>query len=96
MYEIVEEEYNQFLQDIADDKLVFERYIDDGNYEDEYSHNEIDEAKGLFVEKVKKHLHKNYPGKYIVLSSYCVFVMTPKEARRRLISEEKIKRFLIC
>ena len=88
MYEIVEEEYQQFLYDIeVEGSLVFGRYIDESNYEDEYSHNDIEQAQGLFMEKVRKYLHENYPSKYVVSDSYCVFVMTPERARESNISE---------
>lgn len=66
MYEIVEDEYNQFLQDITDGSMIFGRYIDESEYEDEYSHNDIDEAQDKFIEKVREYLHENYPGKYVV------------------------------
>lgn len=95
MYEIVENEYSQFLQDMADGVMVFGRYVDESEYEDEYSHNDIDDAKNLFMEKVKEYLHKIYPGKYVVASSYCVFVMTSKEARERHISERTIELFTV-
>lgn len=51
MYEIVEDEYNQFLQDIADGSMIFGKYINESEYEDEYSHNDIDEAQDKFIEK---------------------------------------------
>lgn len=35
MMEIVEEEYQQFLQDMEDGSLVFGRYINEAEYEDE-------------------------------------------------------------
>ena len=54
MYEIVEDEYQQFLYDIeVEGALKFGRYVDESNYEDEYSHNDIEEAQNFFVEKVK-------------------------------------------
>ena len=61
MYEIIEDEYNQFLQDMADGSMIFGRYIDESEYEDEYSHNDIDEAQDKFIEKVREYLHENYP-----------------------------------
>ena len=95
MYEIVEDEYNQFLQDIADGSMIFGRYIDESEYEDEYSHNDIDEAQDKFIEKVREYLHENYPGKYVVAGSWCVFVMTPDRARESHISERTIELFTV-
>ena len=34
--EIVEYEYEQFLNDMYDGSMTFERYIDESDYEDEY------------------------------------------------------------
>ncbi len=96
MQEFIEEEYSQFLQDMEDGAMTFGRYVDESEYEDEYSLNDIDEAQGLFIEKVRKYLHENYPGKYVVLSSCCVFVMTPEEARKKHISERVIELFTVC
>lgn len=58
------------------------------NYENEYSHNEIAEAMNTLVSHMKKWLHENKPGKYIVsvLPGYCIFVMTVKEAQMRNVS----------
>lgn len=96
MYEIVEEEYQQFLYDIeVEGALKFGRYVDESNYEDEYSHNDIEEAQNFFVEKVKKYLHENYPGKYVVYGSFCVFVMTTDSARERKFSDKKIQLFTV-
>lgn len=96
MYEIVEQEYQKFLYDIGDNgELKFGRYVDESDYEDEYSHDEIEVAKGAFNEKVKVFLHENYPGKYVVSISYCVFVMTKDSARGRKFSEKTIRLFTI-
>ena len=89
--EIVEYEYEQFLNDMSDGSMVFGRYIDESNYEDEYSHNDIEEAQGLFIEKVKNYLQN----KYIVSSGWCVFVMTPERARQSNISEKTIELFTV-
>lgn len=95
MYEIVEDEYNQFLQDMADGSMIFGRYIDELEYEDEYSHNDIDEAQDTFIEKISEYLHENYPGKYVVSGGCCVFVMTPDRARESHISERTIELFTV-
>lgn len=95
MYEIVEDEYSQFLRDISNGPMIFERYIDELEYEDEYSHNDIDEAQDKFIEKVREYLHENYPGKYVVSGGWCVFVMTPDRARESHISERTIELFTV-
>lgn len=86
----IEEEYNQFLEDIKDPRFIFGRYMDVCNYEDEYSHNEIGEAMGILAEKIRGYLHENRPTKFIVGTNYCVHVMTPERARQANISERTI------
>ena len=93
--EIVEYEYEQFLNDMSDGSMTFGRYIDEYDYEDEYSHNNIEEAQGLFIEKVKNYLHNNHPNKYVVSSDWCVFIMTPERARQSNISEKTIELFTV-
>lgn len=87
MEEIINEEYEIFLEDM-DRGITFDRFLMVDNYEDEYSHNEIDEAMNTLASRIRQWLHENKPGKYIVSvsSDYCVFVMTVKEAQMRNVS----------
>lgn len=85
MYEELEYEFSEFKQSIDDGSLVFGRYFDEDEYEDEYSHNQIGEFQGKFIDKVKEYLHENAPNKYVVTSGWCVFVMTIDEAKKRRI-----------
>ena len=62
---------------------MFGRWFDEDDYEDEYSHNEIDEYQEKFIDKVKEYLHEKAPNKYVVTSGWCVFVMTVEEAKKR-------------
>ena len=82
MYQELEDEYELFLDDMKREE-TFCRYIDESEYEDEYSHNDIDNCQGKFIEKVKEWLHENKPNQYIVSSGWCVFVMTIEEAKKR-------------
>lgn len=84
MFHELEYEYSIFLEDMERNE-PFSRYIDETDYEDEYSHNEIDECQDKFIEKVREWLHKNKPNKYIVSGGWCVFVMTIEEAEKRNI-----------
>ena len=93
--EIVEYEYEQFLNDMSDGSMTFGRYIDESDYEDEYSHNNIEEAQGLFIEKVKNYLHNNHPNKYVVLSGCCVVIIEIDRARQSNISEKTIELFTV-
>ncbi len=87
MEEIINEEYEIFLEDM-DRGITFDRFLMVDDYEDDYSHNEIAEAMNTLASRIRQWLHENKPGKYIVSvsSDYCVFVMTVKEAQMRNVS----------
>ena len=87
MEEIINEEYEIFLEDM-DKGITFDRFLITDNYEDEYSHNEIAEAMNTLSSRMRKWMHENKPGKYIVSVSpdYCIFGMTVKEAQMRNVS----------
>ena len=95
MHEIVENEYNRFLQDISDGSMIFGKYIDESEYIYEYSYHDIGEAQGKFIEKVREYLHENYPCKYVVSNGWCVFVMTPDRARESHVPEKLIELFTV-
>lgn len=83
MFEIVEDEFEYFLKDMENGES-FCRYIDEDEYEDEYSHNDIDELQSEFTNKVRTWLRENRPDQYIVLKEcWCVFVLTIEEAKKR-------------
>lgn len=82
MYEEIQDEFEQFKYDI-NESLEFGRYFDEYDYEDEYSHNEIHEAQAILIQRIKEYLHNNMPNKYVVNSTYCIFVMTVEEAKRK-------------
>ena len=83
MREEMEYEFAQFKADFEESGLVFGRYMDESEYEYDYSHNEIYEYMEKFIEKVKEYLHEKAPGRYVIYSGWCVFVMTVEEARVR-------------
>lgn len=91
----IEDEYNEFLRDMNDTGFIFGAYMDEDEYEDEYSHNEIEEATGILEEKIRTYLHENRPGEFIVSSGWCIHVMTPDRARQSRISEQTIKDYLV-
>ena len=90
MYQEIQEEFGDFISTF-NESTVFCRVFETEEYEEDYSHKEIREAQNIFMEKVKKHLHENYPGKYIVMygSMGCVFVMTIGEAKKKKIRNYK-------
>ena len=97
MYEEMEEEFQQFLIDMeeSENALVFSRYMDEGDYEDNYGNNEIYEYQEKFAEKVEDWLRENKPGKYLLTRGYYIGIMTPDEARQRRTSEKTIEELIV-
>ena len=95
MLDICYEAFEDLKDDIENNDFAETKYLDTWDFEDEYSHNDIDEAQDKFIEKVREYLHENYPGKYVVAGSWCVFVMTPDRARESHISERTIELFTV-
>jgi len=91
----IEKEYEQFLEDIKDRGYIFGAYMDESDYEDEYSHNAIDKAMGILRDKIRKYLHENRPNEFVVSSGWCVHVMTPDRARQSNVSERTIELHLV-
>lgn len=92
----IEEEYQQFLEDIKDGSFTFSAYMDETEYEDEYSHNSIGQAMEVLENKVKEHLQENNPGEFIVYSDWSVHVMKKEKAeeiglRKRLIESSIVR-----
>lgn len=82
MFEELEYEYNLFLKDMERGETVCQ-YMDEDEYEDEYSHNEIEKYQEKLIDKIKEYLRENKPNQYIVTSGWCVFVITIDEAKKR-------------
>lgn len=91
----IEEEFKQFLEDVKDSGYIFGCYMDETEYEDEYSHNAIDEAMEILQEKIRAYLHENRPGEFVASSGWCVHVMTPDRARQSRVSEKTIENFIV-
>lgn len=77
----IEEEYKQFLEDIKDNGFIFGVYMDETEYEDEYSHNSIGRAMEELEKKIKEYLQENKPGEFIVYSDWSVHVMKKEKAK---------------
>lgn len=90
MFEEIQEEFDIFVSTFSH-STVFCSFFETEEYEEEYSHKEIRKAQNIFIEKVKKFLHENYPGKYIVIygAKGCVFIMTIEEAKKEKIRNYK-------
>lgn len=95
MNDIIEEEFQMFLDDIKDNGFIFGRYLDEDYYEDEYCHNDINEAQYKLQEKIEEYLKVNRPNEFVVTGGWCVFVMTPDRARKSHMHEQTIERCLV-
>lgn len=79
-----DEEYiNEQIEDLKDmivndtfEKKSCNNFMLEDDLEDEYSHNDIDEAQAMFMEKARKYLSDNYPGKYAMWRDWCVHIAT--------------------
>ena len=91
----IEEEYERFLGDIKDREYIFGAYMDELDYEDEYSHNAINEAMGILQSKIREYLHENRPNEFVVSPGWCIHVMTPDRARQSNVSERTIELRLV-
>lgn len=60
-------------------------FLSTSDYEDEYSHNEIEKYQMQFKQKAEKYLKEKYSGKYAIFSDWCVHIVTLE------FYEEKIK-----
>lgn len=91
MEEELEYEFQCFLEDMEHGETIG-RYFEEDAYEDDYSHNQIDEFMDKLEEKIRQWLHENKPGKYLVSSSWCVWVISKEEAMRRstLLLDESV------
>lgn len=87
-YEI-NDQYSIFLKDLETGLLSHEIYLREEEYEDEYSHNEIDRARVLLSERIIEYLHNNLPNQYCVFIDWCVRVMSVELAEKKNISNYK-------
>lgn len=82
MLEEVQDEFRVFLEDMEREE-TFCQYLDESEYEYDYSHRDIEYMQEKFIEKATEWLRKIKPGKYMISSGWCVFVMTKEEAIKR-------------
>lgn len=73
----------QFKKDFNSDNFTYGIYLDECEYEDEYSHDEIHEYQEKLIKKIEDFFHKNAPDKYIVDNGWSVLVISIEEAKKR-------------
>lgn len=87
----VSEEYLQFLCDIEDIGFLNGYYMDETEYDDEYSHNKIQEAMKVLQNRIKEYLHKNRPGEFVVYSDWSVHVIKKEKAEENGLRKSLIE-----
>lgn len=80
---IIKEEFDNFLFDMEKNK-TFCSYIDVWEYEDDFSHNEIEDCRVEFECMVTEWLKENKPNEYYLLGGFDkTILMTVSELIRR-------------
>lgn len=78
----IEDEYQQFLEDIKGSGFIFGTYMDETEYEDDYSHNSIGNAMGILEKRIREYLHKNRPDEFVVYSDWSVHVIKKRKQKK--------------
>ena len=60
MTSLCSEELETFKEDIQIIQFIGVQYLDTWDYEDEYSHNEIEESRDQFIQTANKILEENH------------------------------------
>lgn len=81
----LQEELQRFYKDIINPNFIFERYLDEYDYKDEYSQNEIIEAQREFITKATEYLHNNAPNKFIIADDWGIVIMSVDRAKEKNI-----------
>ena len=80
---LVDYNFKEFLEDMEQERS-FCTYLRTWDYEDDYSHNEIEEAREELEEKIIEWLIENKPNKYYMLGGYDkTYLMTEDELINR-------------
>lgn len=70
------DELKDMIENDTFDKDNCNNFISYDDLEDEFSHNDIDEAQQMFMNKARKYLSTNYSGKYAMWCNWCVHITT--------------------
>lgn len=77
--EYIDEKVDELKDMIENDTFEKDKcnnFISYDDLEDEFSHNEIDEAQAMFMEKAREYLSNNYSGKYAIWCDWCIHIVT--------------------
>ena len=84
---VIKEEYDNFVSDMEQNK-TFCTYMEEWEYEDEFSHNEIDDMRYEFENRIKEWLVANRNNQYYVLSGFNTIVSTENELIKRRLNPQ--------
>lgn len=80
---IVDDVFKEFLEDMKQERS-FCTYLRTWDYEDDYSHNEIEEVREELEEKICEWLRENKPNRYYMFGGYDrTYLMTKEELIKR-------------
>lgn len=83
MRDLINFVFKEFLEDMEQER-TFCLYLDVWDYEDDYSHNEIEEVREELEEKICKWLRENKPNRYYMFGGYDrTYLMTKEELIKR-------------
>ena len=86
MSQLITELFDEFIDDMEKNR-EFCAYLDTWDYEDEYSHNQIEEYRTYLEDKIRDWLIENKPGKYYMLGGPdTTYVMTEEELLKRTLN----------
>ena len=83
----IEPEIEDLIDMLKNNKMETDKannFIDQSDWEDEYSHNEIDEIQDEFMEEADRVLNENYKGQYVMFSDWCVHIVTKAFYKERV------------
>ena len=83
MNNLADDIFKEFLEDMEQER-TFCSYLDVWDYEDDYSHNEIEECREILEEKIIEWLIENKPNRYYMFGGYDrTYLMTKEELIKR-------------
>ena len=88
---MLEEEFNYFLEDMKQDK-TFCSYLDVWGYEDDYSHNQIEDCRKKLEKIIIEWLKENKPNKYYIIGGFdTTYLLTKEELIKRNLDPSRYK-----
>ena len=89
---VINEEYDNFIGDMEQNK-TFCKYFDTWDYEDDFSHNDIDYMRNEFEGKIREWLIKNKPNQYYILGGFDdLIIMTEEELIKRNLNPSRYEK----